>query len=216
MASIAKEKMMTTDYIDGKWHKVGPITFKHTGAMDDRNGDAGDAATCQIKTQGGTEYLLDAPYLLAIVEAIAPLANLFSAKENDKETAMGVKTPRGDIRLTVSTDNAKWGKLKGERDENYPIGRLVMNAVSGHRVMAHTKTESGQRDLRRAGLVLDGAGNKTAKNTRSDFIEKGICQRIRLLSGEGAATRMRTKLHEMFALADGLTNGPDTISNQPQ
>lgn len=193
-----------TDYPDDEFHQVGPVRFKYSGIEESPTGDPIEKTDCWIKSEGETEFYLDYRYAKAIAKAIEPIANIFKAAENDKEDA------RGDLRLIASIDLPLWGKLGGGKNEYYPLARIITNAKAKEAVKQMQSDDTGKRSYHRSNLKKVGGAAK--KDTRKEFIEKGIYPRLEMLQGKAAAEKHCQMVRKEFAVADGLTASEDDRS----
>lgn len=201
-----------TDYRDGQRHQVGPITLQYRG----ENVAGLEAATCSIRTEEGTEYLLDFDYAEAFAIAFHSLPDLFSATESDKDKEPNEKGQRrGFLRFRASSDFRRHGPLaSGGNNEVYQVARIIADASDEEEVQPLTFTDEGRRDYRRAALKRDFSP-RARTSTRLAFVDHGICSRIRKLHGDEAASAMRRELLGRFAAADYETGDPRAIGVQP-
>lgn len=200
-----------TDYRDGQRHQVGPITLQYLG----ENVVGLEAAACTICTEEGTEYLLDFEDAETFAIAFRAFPDLFSASESDKDKEPNERGERRGFLRFRASNAARHGALASRaKNEVYQVARVIADATDEEEVQPVTFTDEGRRDYRRAALKRDFSP-RARTSTRLAFVDRGICDRIRILHGDEAAAAMRRELLGRFAAADYETGDPRVIGVEP-
>ena len=200
------------NYRDGEVHQVGPFRLQYVTTT---NADTPEQGKCWIRTEGDTSFLLDFAYAEALAVAIERFPDLFSAVESDKGKLNSEGMRRGFLRLRASQDTKRHGIIAAaSQNEVYQLARIVMNAKEGEQVVPIDFTDEGRRDYRRQNLRIEPLWGAQA-DTRHAFIQ-AIHHRVMKLDGAEEADTLRKRLLTMFALADGETGSPDTITYEPK
>ncbi len=153
---------MTTNYRDGQRHQIGPIALQFNGLNE-----WGPSGTATIAAREGVVFKLGWLEAEAIGHAIAPTAELWTAKENDMELQPETGEMRGWLRLDLTSDPSKLGNLTGWADKHFFVSRLVTGAGQGQvvRPVLNYRTT----DYHRAAFRV--VGGPARQDTRREFIE---------------------------------------------
>lgn len=147
---------------DGLPHTIGPLTlrFHHDGEGQ---------ATAELKIRSETAvFQLDWLDAEAIAFCIAPSADLWTARDSDKELQKETGETRGWLRLEVTSDRRKLGALTGWSDKPFQMARIITDASAGQ---APIRWPKGPRttDYRREAFRL--VSRRQGKDTRISFVQ---------------------------------------------